>query len=48
MAIGSKYAPLTEWLQQCGKNSVRLTFDEINESTASRCTDAIRCRYFFI
>lgn len=31
MAIGSKYAPLTEWLQQCGKNSVRLTFDEINE-----------------
>lgn len=31
MAIGSKYAPLTEWLQQCGQDSVRLTFDELNE-----------------
>ncbi len=31
MAVGSKYAPLTEWLQQCGKDSVRLTFDELNE-----------------
>lgn len=31
MAIGGKYAPLTEWLQQCGKDSVRLTFDELNE-----------------
>lgn len=30
MAIGSKYAPLTEWLQQCGKDTVRLTFDELN------------------
>ena len=31
MAIGGKYAPLTEWLCQCGKDSVRLTFDELNE-----------------
>lgn len=31
MAVSSKYAPLTEWLQQCGKDSVRLTFDELNE-----------------
>lgn len=31
VAIGSKYAPLTKWLQQCGKESVRLTFAELNE-----------------
>lgn len=31
MAKGSKYAPLTKWLQQCGKESVRLTFAELNE-----------------
>lgn len=31
MAIGNKYAALTEWLLQCGKESVRLTFAELNE-----------------
>lgn len=31
MAIGSKYAALTEWLLQCNKESVRLTFAELNE-----------------
>ena len=30
MAIGSKYTPLTQWLQECGEDSVRLTFDELN------------------
>ena len=30
MGIGSKYAPLTEWLQNCGKDSVRLSFEELN------------------
>jgi hypothetical protein len=31
MAVGCKYAPLTKWLQDCDKNSVRLTFAEINK-----------------
>ena len=30
MAVGSKYAPLTEMLQNCGEDIVRLTFDELN------------------
>ena len=30
MAIGGKYAPLTEWLSNCGKDTVHLTFDELN------------------
>ena len=30
MGIGSKYAPLTEWLQNCGKDRVRLSFEELN------------------
>lgn len=31
MAIGNKYAPLTEWLLQSCKESVRLAFAELNE-----------------
>lgn len=30
MAVGSKYAALTEWLQQCGRDEVRFTFEELN------------------
>lgn len=30
MAIGSKYAPLTQWLQECGEDRVRLTFEKLN------------------
>lgn len=30
MAIGTKYAALTVWLQKCGKDRVKLSFDELN------------------
>lgn len=30
MAIGEKYSALTKWLQECGRDSVRLSFDELN------------------
>lgn len=29
--MASKYAPLTEWLQKCGQDTVRLTFSELDE-----------------
>lgn len=31
MAVGGKYVALTEWLQQCDKDSVRLSFDKLNK-----------------
>lgn len=30
MAIGSKYAALTQWLKSCGRDSVRLSFEQLN------------------
>lgn len=30
MAIGNKYTQLTEWLQNCGKDRVRLSFEKLN------------------
>ena len=29
--MASKYAPLTQWLQNCGQDTVRLTFSELDE-----------------
>lgn len=31
MAIGEKYAPLGNWLKEHGGDSVKLTFDELNQ-----------------
>ena len=31
MAIGEKYAPLENWLKEHGGDSVKLTFDELNQ-----------------
>lgn len=31
MAIGEKYAPLGKWLKEHGGDSVKLTFDELNQ-----------------
>lgn len=31
MAIGSKYAALTEWLLQCGIDTIKLTFSELSD-----------------
>ena len=31
MAANNKYAALTDWLQQCDKDAIKLTFDELNE-----------------
>ena len=31
MAVGSKYAALTQWLQDSNNASVRMTFDELNK-----------------
>ena len=31
MARRKKYTVFTEWLQQCGKDSITLTFDELND-----------------
>ena len=31
MAIGEKYAPLGKWLKEQGEDSVKLTFDELNQ-----------------
>ena len=31
MAVGEKYSSLTAWLNNCGQNSVRLSFEELNE-----------------
>ena len=31
MATNNKYAVLTDWLQQCDKDTIKLTFDELNE-----------------
>ena len=31
MAIGEKYAPLGNWLKEHGGDSVKLTFNELNQ-----------------
>ena len=31
MARGGKYAALTEWLQECGKDTVHLSFEKLND-----------------
>lgn len=31
MAIGEKYVPLGNWLKEHGGDSVKLTFDELNQ-----------------
>jgi hypothetical protein len=31
MAANNKYAALTDWLQQCDKDAIKLTFDELSE-----------------
>ena len=38
MAIGEKYAPLGNWLKEHGGDSVKLTFDELNQITQSLTT----------
>ena len=45
MAIGEKYAPLGNWLKEHGGDSVKLTFDELNQIIPLRLihqTDNIR------